>query len=72
MKENDVYEKTHEDDDVLIVLFDRITDLSPMLVHSWHYGSLMADVLQISNNKVVLRDEVRKTSNPFWFSGFIL
>ena len=62
MKENDVYEKTHEDEDVLIVLFDRSTDLSPMLVHSWHYGSLMADVLQISNNKVVLRDEIKKTS----------
>ena len=43
-----------------LVLANRDIDHTCVLLHPWHYGALIDDVLKIKNNKVELPDKTGK------------
>lgn len=42
----------NEDSKTAVIILERSIDESVVLLHPWHYGSLMHDVFGIRNNKV--------------------
>ena len=42
----------------LLIIIERDLDFSCPLLHPWHYGALIHDLLEIQNNKVEINNEI--------------
>ena len=44
----------------VLVLLDRNIDFSSLLLHPWHYGALIHDLIEINNNKIQFQENKSK------------
>lgn len=49
----------------LLILVERKSDFSCPLLHPWHYGALIHDLLEIRNNKVEINNEITNNISSF-------
>lgn len=42
----------------MMILCNRNIDFATILLHPWHYGALIHDILGIRNNKVSMKNEI--------------
>lgn len=49
----------------LLILIQRQRDFCCPLLHPWHYGALIHDLLEIKNNKVEINNELTNNISIF-------
>lgn len=59
----------------LLIIIERNRDFSCPLLHPWHYGALIHDLLEIQNNKVEINNEItnnisKKFSSHYFFNFY--
>jgi hypothetical protein len=56
-----------------IILLERNLDFSSAILHPWHYGALIHDLMEIKNNKVEMNNELtnhQSTRIPIFLNIF--